>query len=158
MGFFDKLFKNNSKDEDNKYVLFAIVGFGLAMSDGEATFDEGAWIGDYIANINGMTPERHEKIIIRSQQERQSVMKLLPSLKEHEKIELINFLTGVATADGYFHGKEAAYIYAFSMIIGLSEKQIDDVFDKLFSDFKIDTKEFQSALAEMKNNLNKAGF
>lgn len=35
---------------------------------------------------------------------------------------------------------------------------LDAIFDKLFSDFKIDTKEFQSALAEMKNNLNKAGF
>tara|TARA_B100001287_G_scaffold235392_1_gene207525 strand:- start:11973 stop:12449 length:477 start_codon:yes stop_codon:yes gene_type:complete len=158
MGIFDKLFKNNTKDEDNKHVLFATVGFGLAISDGEATVDEGSWIGNYISNIQGMTPERHQKIILRSQQERETIMQLLPSLDEDEKIELINFMVGVATADGYFHGEEAAYMYAFSMLMGLSEKQTEAIFDEVFSQFKIDVKEFESAIAKMKNNLNKAGF
>lgn len=153
MGIFDKLF-NNKKDEDNKHVLSASLGFLLAASDGDASPDEGKWIGQYIASIPGMTQERHKRIIDRSISEGTEALKIAPSLSEDERIELVNFMIGVATADGYFHGKEAAFILTFSMFIGFSKDQAMNIMDHLFSEHEIDNNEFQNACKEMKKFMD----
>ena len=55
MSIFNKLFSDKSSNEDDKYVLYAALGSMLALSDGDASQDEGKWVGLYISSIPGMT-------------------------------------------------------------------------------------------------------
>jgi len=154
MGFFDKLFKNNSNDEDNKYILFAALGSLLSISDGKATSEEGLWIAQYVASINGMTAERHKKILNRSIGDGANAMKNSKKLNENEKIELLDFLIGVAIADGYFHGQEAAFIFTYSMFLGFSKEKSLNLLNHFFDEYEIDLNEFKNACEQMKDRFN----
>ena len=156
MGIFDKLFKNNN-DEDNKYVLFASMAIALSASDGDFSTEEALELGRYLSNVPGMTAERQKKIITRADKEGLEALKSAKDLTKKDKLELINFLIGIATSDGYFHGEEAAFIVTFTLLLGYSKDEAMRINDHLFQEYKIDLKEFEIALQKRANMMKNKG-
>lgn len=158
MGLINRLFGSKTSNEDDKYVLFGALGSMLALSDGEGTKEEGEWVGGYLASVPGMTRERHVNIIKRAGAEGHNALNHAQKLNEDEKIELINFLIGVATADGYFHGEEAAFIFTFSIFLGFNKDQSMNICNHLLEEYDINMDEFNNACDKMKSRFNQAGF
>ena len=75
-------------------------------------------------------------------------------MKEDEKIELINFLIGVAMSDGYFHGAEANHIAMVGVLIGLDPVNI---INHITTNYEIDENEMTVSMENMKEYLKSQG-
>ena len=160
MGFFDNLFKKDSTDNDDKYVLFASLYSLLADSDGEVSIEEGEYFANYLVSKDGMTMERYTKIVERASIEHHAAdaIKIAKKFSKDERHELINFLIGLAQSDGYFHPIEAASIWAYSRILDFPREESKAIYDRLLNEYGIDYGEFLNASKQMKNKLIQQGF
>ena len=153
MGILDKIF-GASSNEDDKYVIFMACSYALAGADGEVSDEEAKFSGSYIAGLPGMTEKRYNSIRERFTREAETALVKAKDLKEDDKIELINFLIGVAMSDGYFHGAEANHIAMVGVLIGLDPVHI---INHIASNYEIDENEMTVALENMKQYLNSQG-
>lgn len=153
MGILDKIF-GTSSNEDDKYVIFMACSYGLAAADGEISDEESNFSGSYIANLPGMTEKRYNSIRERFTRESKTAVEKAKDLKEDEKIELINFLIGVAMSDGYFHGAEANHIAMVGVLIGLDPVNI---INHIATNYEIDENEMIDSMENMKQHLKSQG-
>ncbi len=153
MGILDKIFGANS-NEDDKYVIFWACSYALAGADGEVTKDEAEFAASYIFNAPGMTEKRYNSIKERFTRESQTAMAKARDLKEDEKIELINFLIGIAMSDGYFHGAEANHIAMLGALIGLNP---ENLIHHITNNYEIDENEMIDSMEKMKQHLKSQG-
>lgn len=153
MGILDKIF-GTSSNEDDKYVIFMACSYGLAAADGEISDEESNFSGSYIASLPGMTEKRYNSIKERFTRESKTAVEKAKDLKEDEKIELINFLIGVAMSDGYFHGAEANHIAMLGVLIGLDPVNI---INHIATNYEIDENEMIDSMENMKQHLKSQG-
>ena len=75
-------------------------------------------------------------------------------LTEDDKYELINYLSGIASSDGKFDGKEYALIYAISVMIGLDKNKVDVILSNFDN---IDYDDVEKQMNEMVSRMKNAG-
>lgn len=153
MGILDKIF-GASSNEDDKYVIFWACSYALAGADGEISNEEAKFASSYIANAPGMTENRFNIIKERFAKESETALAKARDLKEDEKIELINFLIGVAMADGYFHGAEVNHIAMLGVLIGLNP---ENLIHHITTNYEIDENEMIDSMENMKQHLKSQG-
>ena len=148
MGIFDKLFGN--KNEDDKLVILTVLGELVSQSDGNMDKTELDWISEYISSQENMTETRFNTIMKRAREEGLSILNKIQKMNEDDKLEILNFMVGVAESDGYFHGSEAMSIAGFSTFLGFDAiKILEDIQSK----FDIDEDELEAAAENMKNYM-----
>ena len=129
MGIFNKLFK--SKKEDDKLVILAVLGEMVAESDGIMDENEKKWISEFISSQPKMNESRFNNIIQRARKEGAEILNKINKMDQDEKLEILNFMIGVALSDGYFHGSEAMAISIFSVSLGFDPlKVLQDIKEK----------------------------
>tara|TARA_B100000963_G_C22624877_1_gene671817 strand:+ start:1244 stop:1927 length:684 start_codon:yes stop_codon:yes gene_type:complete len=144
--------------DDNKYILFATLAIALFSTDGEISSKEGFELGRYLSSVPGMNPEREKKIVLTAKNKGLEIIQSANSLSVKDREELINFLISMATADGYFHGREAAFIIQSSILMGHTKEQVKELNYRIFTDYKIDLDEFKNGFQKMSNSKIKMNF
>ena len=152
MGIFDKLFGN--KNQDDKLVILTVMGELVSQSDGNMDKTEIDWISKYISSQENMTEPRFNKIMERAREEGLSILNKIQKMNEDDKLEILNFMVGVAESDGYFHGSEAWSIAGFSALLGFDANKI---FEDMQSKYDIDKDELDAAAENMINYMKNKG-
>ena len=145
-----KLFNDYQSDPElQKWALYLNLVNAISSVDGEVSEDEVAFFKNYLnENSKNLTESKWETICKIS--DKIDPIDTAKKLQENEKIELLEFLTSVATSDGYFHSKELVWINFFSMLIGLDYERITEL---IFEKHKFDKDELRSAWSEMYEKL-----
>ena len=108
MGIFDKLFKKHKGDD--KYILFAKAGLLLSHADGDFSDQENQWIVDFIRSIPKITEDRVDNILKKGSENLEEIPSFSELKSVNDKKELIDFLIGVAKADGNLDALELKFI------------------------------------------------
>ena len=108
MGIFDKLFKKHKGDD--KYILFAKAGLLLSHADGDFSDQENQWIVEYVESIPKITEDRVDNILKKGSENLAEISSFSELKSLNDKKEFINFLIGVAKADGNLDALELKFI------------------------------------------------
>jgi len=108
MGIFDKLFKKHKGDD--KYILFAKAGLLLSHADGDFSDQENQWIVEYVESIPNITEDRVDNILKKGSENLAEISSFSELKSLNDKKEFINFLIGVAKADGILDALELKFI------------------------------------------------
>jgi len=154
MGILDKIFGSSPSTLDDKYVLYMSLAINLTAVDGEQSQDEIDELFKFFGSIPGMTESRYTRIHDRVTNEGNNALSHIDKLSEDDKLELVNFLIDIATADGHFHGEEFAYILMMGVMLGLDYNKL---FDHLIENHEIDKDEFDLASERLKKQFKESG-
>ena len=130
------------------------LAINLTAVDGEQSQDEIDELFKFFGSIPGMTESRYTRIHDRVTNEGNNALSYINKLSEDDKLELVNFLIDIATADGHFHGEEFAYILMMGVMLGLDYTKL---FDHLIENHEIDKDEFDVASERLKNKYKDSG-
>lgn len=154
MGILDKIFGSSPSTLDDKYVLYMSVAINLTAIDGEQSQQEIDKVFEFFGSIPGMTESRYKRIHDRVTNEANNTFSHVDKLSKDDKLELVNFLVDIATADGHFHGEEFAYILITGVLLGFDYNKL---FDHLLENHQIDKDEFDIASERLKNQFKESG-
>ena len=154
MGILDTISGTSSSSEDDKYVLYMSAAINLTAVDGEQSQEELDKLFEFFGSIPGMTESRYSRIHDRVINEENNAFSHIGKLSEDDRLELVNFLVDIATADGHFHGEEFAYILMMGVMLGLDYKKL---FDHLAESHEIDQDEFDVASERLKKKYKESG-
>ena len=156
MGILDRFFGNNQKsDEENKWAIYLnlcnqVMGADGVFSDEESLFSR-TYLQNKAPNFNNSDWDR---ICANAESMGPEGMVKARELTEDDKYELINYLSGIASSDGKFDGKEYALIYSISVMIGLDNNKIDDILSNFDN---IDYDDVEKQMNEMVSRMKNAG-
>jgi len=123
MGIFDKLFKKNKGDD--KYILFAKAGLLLSHADGDFSDQENQWIVEYVESIPNITEDRVDNILKKGSENLAEISSFSELKSLNDKKEFINFLIGVAKADGILDALELKFITILIEHLSLQDEYED---------------------------------
>ena len=154
MGILERVYGNNQKsDEENKWAIFLNLCNQVMGADGVFSDEESLFSRTYLQNkAPNFTNSDWDRICANAESMGPEGMVKARELTEDDKYELINYLSGIASSDGKFDGKEFTLIYAISGMIGLDKNKINDIlsnFDNI--DFDDAEKQMNEMVSRMKN-------
>ena len=123
MGLFDKLFKKHKGDD--KYILFAKAGLLLSHADGDFSDQENQWIVEYVESIPNITEDRVDNILKKGSENLAEISSFSELKSLNDKKEFINFLIGVAKADGVLDALELKFITILIEHLSLQDEYED---------------------------------
>ena len=123
MGIFDKLFKKHKGDD--KYILFAKAGLLLSHADGDFSDQENQWIVEYVESIPNITEDRVDNILKKGSENLAEISSFSELKSLNDKKEFINFLIGVAKADGVLDALELKFITILIEHLSLQDEYED---------------------------------
>ncbi len=156
MGILDRIFGNNQKsDEENKWAIYLNLCNQVMGADGVFSDEESLFSRTYLQNkAPNFTNSDWDRICANAESMGPEGMVKARELTEDDKYELINYLSGIASSDGKFDGKEYALIYAISVMIGLDKNKVDDILSNFDN---IDYDDVEKQMNEMVSRMKNAG-
>ena len=156
MGILDKIFGSNSKsDDENKWAIYLNLCNQVMGADGIYSDEESLFSRSYLQNkAPNFTNSDWDRICANAESMGPNGMVKARDLAEDDKYELINYLSGIASSDGKFDGKEYALIYAISVMIGLDKNKVDDILSNFDN---IDYDDVEKQMNEMVSRMKNAG-
>ena len=156
MGILDRIFGNNQKsDEENKWAIYLNLCNQVMGADGVFSDEESLFSRTYLQNkAPNFTNSDWDRICANAESMGPEGMVKARELTEDDKYELINYLSGIASSDGKFDGKEYALIYAISVMIGLDKNKVDDILSNFDN---IDYDDAEKQMNEMVSRMKNAG-
>ena len=120
MGILDKLFGSSGNSKEDKLALFVYFLTHLSLADGNVSDEETKYVSGYISRTAGaMSKQKWDRIISKSESLGDKAIKMTMKLDQHDKVELVKELIGIAASDGHFHEAELKWIMVFSVSLGL---------------------------------------
>ena len=156
MGILDRIFGNNQKsDEENKWAIYLNLCNQVMGADGVFSDEESLFSRTYLQNkAPNFTNSDWDRICANAESMGPEGMVKARELTEDDKYELINYLSGIASSDGKFDGKEYALILAISVMIGLDNNKVDDILSNFDN---IDYDDVEKQMNEMVSRMKNAG-
>ena len=156
MGILERVYGNNQKsDEENKWAIFLNLCNQVMGADGVFSDEESLFSRTYLQNkAPNFTNSDWDRICANAESMGPEGMVKARELTEDDKYELINYLSGIASSDGKFDGKEYALIYAISVMIGLDKNKVDDILSNFDN---IDYDDVEKQMNEMVSRMKNAG-
>ena len=156
MGILDRIFGNNQKsDEENKWAIYLNLCNQVMGADGVFSDEESLFSRTYLQNkAPNFTNSDWDRICANAESMGPEGMVKARELTEDDKFELINYLSGIASSDGKFDGKEYALILAISVMIGLDNNKVDDILSNFDN---IDYDDVEKQMNEMVSRMKNAG-
>lgn len=156
MGILDRIFGNNQKsDEENKWAIYLNLCNQVMGADGVFSDEESLFSRTYLQNkAPNFTNSDWDRICANAESMGPEGMVKARELTDDDKYELINYLSGIASSDGKFDGKEYALIYAISVMIGLDKNKVDDILSNFDN---IDYDDVEKQMNEMVSRMKNAG-
>ena len=156
MGILERVFGNNQKsDEENKWAIFLNLCNQVMGADGVFSDEESLFSRTYLQNkAPNFTNSDWDRICANAESMGPEGMVKARELTDDDKYELINYLSGIASSDGKFDGKEYALIYSISVMIGLDNNKIDDILSNFDN---IDYDDVEKQMNEMVSRMKNAG-